>query len=97
MLRDEVDKNPIDFVTIPKSGPTNEDLAIYVEQLKSSKNPVIIVGGSVWSEESSKNLEKISEILNVPIYTSHRRQSYFDNFHTNYAGYNNYMGIHVGI
>ena len=38
MLRDKVDENPIDFVSVPKSGPTNEDLAIYIEQLKSSKN-----------------------------------------------------------
>jgi len=38
MLRDEVDEKPIDFVTVSKSGPTNEDLATYIEELKSSKN-----------------------------------------------------------
>ena len=86
MLRDKVDENPIDFVSVPKSGPTNEDLAIYIEQLKSSKNPVIIVGGSVWSKEAALNLEKVSELTNIPIYTSHRRQSFFNNLHKNYAG-----------
>ena len=86
MLRDEVDENPIDFVTVPKSGPTNEDLATYIEQLKSSTNPVIIVGGSVWSKEAALNLEKVSELTNIPIYTSHRRQSFFNNLHKNYAG-----------
>ena len=86
MLRDKVDKNPIDYISIPKSGPTNADLALYIEQLKSSKNPIIIVGGSVWSEEAAVNLEKVSEITNVPVYTSHRRQSFFNNLHKNYAG-----------
>ena len=86
MLTEKVNEKPLDFIKKINSGPSTKDLAIYIEEMKKSQNPIIIVGGSVWSEESSKNLEKISEILNVPIYTSHRRQSYFDNFHTNYAG-----------
>ena len=86
MLRDEVDEKPIDFVIVSKSGPTNEDLATYIEELKSSKNPIIIVGGSVWSKEAALNLEKVSELTNIPIYTSHRRQSFFNNLHKNYAG-----------
>ena len=86
MLRDEVDEKPIDFVTVSKSGPTNEDLATYIEELKSSKNPIIIVGGSVWSKEAALNLEKVSELTNIPIYTSHRRQSFYNNLHKNYAG-----------
>ena len=86
MLTEKVDEKPVDFIKNINSGPSSKDLALYIEEMKKAQNPIIIVGGSVWSEESSKNLEKISEILNVPIYTSHRRQSYFDNFHTNYAG-----------
>ena len=86
MLTEKVTVKPVEFVKKINSGPSTNDLALYIEEIKKSKNPIIIIGGSVWSEDAAINLEKVSEILNIPIYTSHRRQSYFDNFHQNYAG-----------
>ena len=86
MLTAKVTVKPTGFVKKINSGPSAKDLALYIEEIKKSKNPIVIIGGSVWSEDAAINLEKVSEILNIPIYTSHRRQSYFNNFHKNYAG-----------
>ena len=83
MLTEKVTVKPVEFVKKINSGPSTNDLALYIEEIKKSKNPIIIIGGSVCSEDAAINLEKVSEILNIPIYTSHRRQSYFNNFHKN--------------
>ena len=54
MLTEKVDEKPVDFIKKINSGPSSKDLAIYIEEMKKAQNPIIIVGGSVWSEESSK-------------------------------------------
>ena len=40
MLRDEVDEKPIDFVTVSKSGPTNEDSVSYTHLTLPTIQPV---------------------------------------------------------
>ena len=56
------------------------------EEIKSAKNPILILGGSVWSNDAAKDLEAISEMLGLTILTSHRRQSFYNNLHSNYGG-----------
>ena len=48
MLTEKVTVKPVEFVKKINSGPSTNDLALYIEEIKKSKNPIIIIGGSVW-------------------------------------------------
>ena len=77
MLTEKTDKKPLEFIDQLMSAPTTKDLAQFIEEIKEAKNPIIVLGGSIWSHEAEKDLISISEMLGLTIITSHRRQSYY--------------------
>ena len=86
MLTEKTDKKPVEFIDQLMSAPATKDLAQFIEEIKEAKNPIIVLGGSIWSHEAEKDLISISEMLGLTIITSHRRQSYYNNLHKNYGG-----------
>ena len=86
MLTESTTKKPVGYINSSSSAPSTNDLAQLIEEIKSAKNPILILGGSVWSNDAAKDLESISEILGLTILTSHRRQSFYNNLHENYGG-----------
>ncbi len=86
MLTETTNKKPFGYINTSSSAPSTNDLAQFIEEIKSAKNPMLILGGSVWSNDAAKDLESISEMLGLTILTSHRRQSFYNNFHQNYGG-----------
>ena len=86
MLTEKIKNNPVGYINNLSSAPSTSDLAQLIEDIKSADNPILILGGSVWSSEASKDLESISEMLGLTILTSHRRQSFYNNLHLNYGG-----------
>ena len=86
MLTENIDEKATSFIDQVSSAPSTKDLAQFIEEIKAAENPVLVLGGSVWSEEAEKDLASISEMLGLSILTSHRRQSLFNNLHKNYAG-----------
>ena len=86
MLTESTNNKTVGFINSSSSAPSTNDLAQFIEEIKSSKNPILILGGSVWSNDAAKDLESISEMLGLTILTSHRRQSFYNNFHKNYGG-----------
>jgi len=86
MLTENIDEKATSFIDQVSSAPSTKDLAQFIEEIKAAENPVLVLGGSVWSEEAEKDLASISEMLGLSILTSHRRQSLFNNLHINYAG-----------
>ena len=86
MLTEKTDKKPLEFIDQLMSAPTTKDLAQFIEEIKEAKNPIVVLGGSIWSHEAEKDLISISEMLGLTIITSHRRQSYYNNLHKNYGG-----------
>jgi len=86
MLTSKTDKKAPGFINQISSAPTIKDLAQFIEEIKEAKNPILVLGGSVWSEQAENDLASISEMLGLTILTSHRRQSLFNNFHKNYGG-----------
>ena len=58
-----------------------------MERLLSHKRPMIMVGGSHWSEEARGQLEALAAQTGLPVATSFRRQDYIDNAHPNFIGY----------
>ncbi len=86
MLTESTNKKPVGYIKNSSSAPSTNDLAQFIEEIKSAKNPILILGGSVWSNDAAKDLESISEMLGLTILTSHRRQSFYNNLHENYGG-----------
>ncbi|MDT4805902.1 Acetolactate synthase large subunit [compost metagenome] len=66
--------------------PGQQDIAKVAAALESAERPLVIVGGSGWSEEARQNLEALAASWNVPVANSFRCQDYFDNDHPNYVG-----------
>ena len=86
MLTESTNNKPVGYINNSSSAPSTSDLAQFIEEIKSANNPILILGGSVWSNDAAKDLESISEMLGLTILTSHRRQSFYNNLHENYGG-----------
>ena len=86
MLTEKTEKQAPSYIDQISSAPTTKNLAQFIEEIKNAKNPILVLGGSIWSEEAEQDLASISEMLGLTILTSHRRQSFFNNFHKNYGG-----------
>ncbi|MGE0406434.1 MAG: thiamine pyrophosphate-binding protein [Candidatus Korobacteraceae bacterium] len=67
--------------------PTHEHIEEFRAELSRAERPVLIVGGSVWSEEGKKAVEKFAEANTLPVLAAFRRQHLFDNTHPCYAGH----------
>ena len=86
MLTESTNNKPVGYINSSSSAPSTNDLAQFIEEIKAAKKPILILGGSVWSNDAAKDLESISEMLGLTILTSHRRQSFYNNLHENYGG-----------
>ncbi|MBT0959515.1 thiamine pyrophosphate-binding protein [Alphaproteobacteria bacterium KMM 3653] len=74
---------PSTFQALPEAANFCE-LAIHT--LGRAKRPLIIVGGSGWSQEAAQHLEQFAAAMDLPVAASFRRQDYMDNRHPNYVG-----------
>jgi acetolactate synthase-1/2/3 large subunit len=72
--------------------PDPKSIRAFSEKLQASERPMLIVGGGGWDTTAVENLKVFAERTKIPIVTSFRRQDYFDNTHSSFAGY---LGIGV--
>ena len=77
---------PTNKIIIGNSYPSPKNIKDTVENIKKSKNPLLIVGGSGWTSEGTKDLKSFVEKNNLPIISSFRRQDVFDNHSICYCG-----------
>jgi len=69
-----------------RSSPAAQDIVLASELLASAERPLIIVGGSDWSDTSRLQLQQFATASGIPVVNSFRCQDFFDNEHPNYAG-----------
>ena len=55
-------------------------------RLQAAEKPLVIVGGGVWSAQAAADLARFATRFELPVGTAFRRQDYFDNQHSHYAG-----------
>ncbi len=55
--------------------------------LAAAGRPLMLVGGSGWSDEARTDIVAFAEANNLPTVSSFRRQDIFDNYHPNYIGH----------
>ena len=86
MLTDEVsvgDCKPWQPVSIYPGAAQMQQLT---ELLNNAKRPLILVGGSGWSDSCRRQLEDFAEKSQIPVVNSFRCQDYFNHEHPNYIG-----------
>jgi acetolactate synthase-1/2/3 large subunit len=67
--------------------PRDADLSALRDELQNASKPVLIVGGSCWTDEGCAAVTRLAEANALPVLASFRRQDLFDNRHRCYAGH----------
>lgn len=86
MLVEKCDVEVGPMVDVAEPAPTSKSLAKLSQMLADASNPLLILGGSRWSEEAVRKAEIFAERWGLPVGCSFRRQQLFDHLHPNYAG-----------
>lgn len=66
--------------------PGSTDMSRLQKMLSAAKKPVVIAGGSRWSEAACAALARFAERFQLPVATTFRRGHLFDALHPCYAG-----------
>lgn len=74
--------------TVPATtgAPAGEDVAATFEMLAEAKNPLLILGGSGWSEAAREGWQDFARKNQVPVVTTFRRRDIVDHDHPCYVG-----------
>jgi acetolactate synthase-1/2/3 large subunit len=67
--------------------PANGDIAALSRELQASRAPMLLLGGSGWTEAAVADMTAFAEAFRLPVIVSFRRQDLIDNEHPNYAGH----------
>jgi acetolactate synthase-1/2/3 large subunit len=70
-----------------QAAPKLCDIDAFRSELDRSQRPLLILGGSGWSEEACAAVKSFVEANGLPVVTSFRRQDLIDNEHPCYAGH----------
>jgi acetolactate synthase-1/2/3 large subunit len=70
-----------------QAAPTIEALNALRSELARSQRPLVILGGSGWSDEACSTIQAFAEANALPVVTSFRRQDLIDNDHPCYVGH----------
>lgn len=91
-LPEDVLADHADVPDLPPAEPrastvAEADVAAVMAALEGAERPLLVVGGSQWSEQAAADLARFAEAQDLPVTTSFRRQDRLDNRHSHYAGY----------
>jgi len=70
-----------------QAAPQDNDLAALHDELHHASKPLLIAGGSSWSDAGCAALARFAEANALPVLASFRRQDLIDNRHPCYAGH----------
>jgi acetolactate synthase-1/2/3 large subunit len=77
---------PVAAAVAVEAAPDAQGLERLCALLGASRRPLAILGGGRWDEASHSAIHRFAERFELPVATSYRRGSLFDNEHPNYAG-----------
>jgi acetolactate synthase I/II/III large subunit len=69
-----------------EASPGRDDMDEFATLLSKSERPMVLIGGSRWSEAGCAAIARFAERFAVPVATTFRRAHLFDALHPNYAG-----------
>lgn len=68
------------------SAVSAEQVQAVARMLAVAERPLVVVGGSQWSEEAADDLAQFAEAADLPVAVTFRRQDRMANSHSHYAG-----------
>ncbi|KAB0267217.1 thiamine pyrophosphate-binding protein [Microvirga brassicacearum] len=74
------------YVRASGGAPTHSDIDRLYGMLAEARHPLMIVGGSGWTQSARDNVQKFADANNVPVATAFRRRDIIDNGHKCYVG-----------
>jgi len=86
MLRAEASVADVAYVEGAEPAPSAADLQQLQQLLAGAQAPMLVAGGSRWTEPSVQQLQRLAERWQLPVVTSFRRAQLFDQQHPLYAG-----------
>ncbi|SIT32679.1 thiamine pyrophosphate-binding protein [Achromobacter sp. MFA1 R4] len=86
MLTDVAPALPCGSIQVPQAYPAPEALADMRALLAGAQRPLMIVGGSGWTDAGLASLTRFATLNGLPVAASFRRQDLFDNRHAQYVG-----------
>ncbi len=69
-----------------QASPAEADMRAIREALASAERPLMIVGGSTWTEHACADITAFAEANAIPVAAAYRRQDLIDNRHRSYVG-----------
>lgn len=88
VLRELVENPPAEILAnpVPAIHPGAAQIKDLAERLARAERPVMILGGTRWTEGAVQRVERFAERAQIPVGCSFRRQMLFDHTHPCYAG-----------
>jgi acetolactate synthase-1/2/3 large subunit len=72
--------------TALETAPGDSDIAAIAGMLRDARRPLLVLGGTRWTEQACADIRHFAENYDLPVMTSYRRLPLFDPLHPNYAG-----------
>ena len=69
-----------------QAGPSDLQIATFRRALGQATRPLVILGGTGWTQGACDNLRRFAEANMLPVSCAFRYQDLFDNRHPNYVG-----------
>ncbi|MFT5112631.1 MAG: acetolactate synthase-1/2/3 large subunit [Parasphingorhabdus sp.] len=86
MLRDQVEGGSGEIVQVASPSPAASSIDTLKSLLQEAKNPLLLAGGSRWSQAAISQLSAFCASWDLPLACSFRRQTLIDNHNHCYAG-----------
>ena len=87
VLAAAVDVADVTPYSVTVSGPRPDDLEALHAALTRARRPLVIVGGSGWTDAACADLARFAEVNDLPVAASFRRQDLLDNDSDHYVGH----------
>jgi acetolactate synthase-1/2/3 large subunit len=80
-----------DVADAPRANPARQQISQsaiddVVAAMNHAKNPLMLIGGPLWSAQAAADVARLAEQTGWPVATTFRCQDYMDNRHPNYIG-----------
>jgi acetolactate synthase-1/2/3 large subunit len=86
MLTTRVDVGDAPYVDAIATAPSPADVKAAEALLRDARAPLVLVGGSRWTDDARSALRAFAERAELPVACAFRHQDLFDHRHPNYAG-----------
>lgn len=86
ILSSHCEADVLPAANLPSGRADQQDVQAVIETLNEAERPMVIVGGSGWSQAAARALGQFAERCQLPVGASFRCQDYLDNRHPNYVG-----------